>query len=59
MKNYYVNVYAFMPYKREYDLRVKGSREAIAIKRAVDLFRQFPQVKGRQIKELFVKCTRL
>lgn len=59
MNAYRIEVYAYLPYKRELVTIQKASREAIAIKRGIDAFRASDQAKGRKIKELVAKSIRL
>lgn len=56
---YSVTVSTYMPYKREYSYRMKGSSEHIAVARAIKLFRKEPMIKGRRIQELTIQLVRI
>lgn len=59
MAQFLVDVFTYYPYKKGVSVTKKASREAVAIKRAVNDFRNDPAIKGKRIKEVHVKCVRL
>jgi hypothetical protein len=56
---YIVTVYVYYPYKREREYRIKGSNFAVAINRAIKLFRREPEIKGKKFKELTAKAVKV
>ncbi len=57
MKNYLVSITTNLPYPKTKEIRQRGSRIAIAVKRAIDDFRK---INGRhRIKELKITAKEL
>jgi hypothetical protein len=56
---YLINIHVYLPYKREYDYRVKASCFSVAVSRGARLFRSEPEIKGKKFKEMFVKATKI
>lgn len=59
MNNFLVNIYTYLPYKREYEYRITTYDAHVAIARAFKMFRKEEMIKGKKLDEVCIKIRKI
>ena len=58
MRQYYVEVHTYHPYKIAHAFTEQASSYAVAIKRAIDKFYTLEKIKGRKLQQVWATARR-